>query len=437
MFEKIKRYFLHDLWDFSLRGEKGWRRFYFKILRIGTLSVRGFIQDKCALRASGLTYYTMMSVVPVLAMAFAIARGFGLQEYLKTQILESFQEQQAVLLDLFSFSEKLLDQTSGSIVAGVGIAILIWTVTQLLSNMESALNHIWGVKKLRSWRRLFSDYLAIMLLAPLFFILSSSATVWIANYLETSILAIAHGSILGAVVLFFIRLIPYVLFWILFSFIYLFLPNTKVRLSSALIGGVVAGTLYLLLQWGYFYFQVGVARYGAIYGSLAALPLFLIWAQLNWFLLLFGAEISFAHQTHEQREYEPAVEQMSDRFRLLLALWITQIAVERFIERQSQTTIELLMRSYQIPYGIAVLLLQELADAGILIEVKDAGYIPNRDVNELKIADVIHALEEKGHSDLPLIPSKAVEHLERALQSFRDLVDQSEQNSNLKDLSLP
>ncbi len=437
--EKIKHYFQHGLWDFSLYEKKGWSLFYYKTMRITSLAIRGFIQDKCSLRASALTYYTMISFVPILAMAFAVASGFGLKEYLKTQLLENFPENQAIFLSLFSFSDRLLEQTQGEILAGVGILLLIWSVTQLLSNMESALNHIWGVRKLRSWRRLFSDYFAFMLIGPLFYLFANALAVLIAHYIQVGILDVSKGSFFTTAILYAVTLIPYAMFWVLFSFIYLFLPNTKVQTRSAFIGGIVAGTLYLILQWAYIHFQVGVTRYGAIYGSLAALPLFLVWIQMSWFLLLFGAQISFAHQTHEQREYEPAVEQMSYSFRLLLALWIVQICIERFTSRQSPLSVELLMRKYQIPYSIATLLIHQLIDANIFIEVKEnndltQGYLPKRDINQLRISDVIDALQNTGSRELPPLTSKAFEQLEGALQSFRQKMEQSEQNRFLKDL---
>ncbi|MBF8262345.1 MAG: YihY/virulence factor BrkB family protein [Parachlamydiales bacterium] len=436
--EKIKRYFQQGLWDFSLKEKRGWNRVYYKLLRIAALSVRAFHQNQCSMRASALTYYTLMSLVPVLAMAFAVAGGFGMHQYLQERLLSYFHENQAVLSNLFSYSDKLLEQTKGGILAVFSIVLLIYSVTLLISNMERALNHIWGVRKLRSWRRLFTDYSALMLIAPLFFLFASALTVWISHYLEAGVLVVARGSTVTAAALFLIRLIPYAMFWILFGFIYLFLPNTKVRVFSAFLGGFVAGTLYLIVQWGYIYFQVGVARYGSMYGSLAALPLFLVWIQLNWFLLLFGAEISFAHQTHEQREFEPAVEKMSYSFRKLLALWITQICIDRFMKKWPPISVEILMETHQIPYSIATLLLHQLALANILIEVKDsdpaAGFIPNGDVHEMRVSDVIFALENHGTSDFPQLSAGALGQLDATLKAFREKIETCEENLYLLDL---
>ncbi|MES2272651.1 MAG: YihY/virulence factor BrkB family protein, partial [Chlamydiota bacterium] len=233
MVQKLHKFLKDELWNFPLSQEKGWRYTRFKWLRIAYLAIRGFHQDKCTLIASSLTYYTLMSIVPVLAMFFAIARGFGYQEHLRQDLLAKFQDHSRVLLEVFSFAEKLLEETKGGVIAGIGLAILFWSITQLLSNMESALNQIWGIKKMRSWKRIVSDYFSLMLIAPFLFILSGSMTVFVVGELETLLRTLALAPWAISSLLFFVRLIPYGLYWVLFSFIYLFMPNTKVHLRSA------------------------------------------------------------------------------------------------------------------------------------------------------------------------------------------------------------
>lgn len=263
-------------------------------LRIAYLACCRFYLDKCALNSSSLTYYTLMSLVPMLAMSIAIARGFGYSDVMREQLLERFQDQKEILAKLFDYADLFLEQAKGGAIAGLGVLILFFTVALLLRNLESILNHIWQVKRIRNWRRIFTDYLSIMLVAPIFFIFASSASVFVVDLLESWV----QNSLL----LFFIHIIPYGLFWILFSFIYLFMPNCNVQIRSAMLGGVVAACLYLIVQWGYIYFQLSVSQYGLIYGNMAALPLLLIWIQLSWFIILFGAEISHAHQTADEHE---------------------------------------------------------------------------------------------------------------------------------------
>ena len=243
MWTRWTQFWTEGLWDFRLEDILGWRRVFYRWLRIISLSVRGFITDRCIMRASSLTYYTLMSIVPMLTIFFAIARGFGVQEVLRETLIEKFQDQKIAILEIITFAEKLLDETRGGLIAGIGAVLLFWTAIQLLSSIEEALNHIWDIHKIRSFRRMFSEYFSWLFIAPLLFVLSNSAAV----------LALRHAKQwIGHLqpLFFLVQLTPYALFWFLFSFVYYFLPNTKVRFASAFIGGMVAGTLYFIAQWG-------------------------------------------------------------------------------------------------------------------------------------------------------------------------------------------
>ncbi len=433
-FERIKGFFQEGLWNFPLSRESGWRHFFFKWLRIAYLSLRGFIQDKCSLSASSLTYYTLMSIVPILAMSLAVARGFGYHEILRYEVLDQLKEQNAALVELFTYADKFLEEARGGIIAGVGLVILFWSVTLLLSNLETILNHIWGVKKMRTWRRVLSDYFALMLLGPFFFVLFNSFTVFVVDNLELFIRSLPLGAGVITALLFLVHLIPYALFWILFTFIYLFMPNTKVHFRSALWGGLFAGSLYVIVQWIYIYFQVGVSRYGAIYGSMAALPLFLIWIQLSFFLLLLGAEISYAHQTQEAHEFEGIAAKTSYSFKRILSLWIVHLAVLRTMKGEGPLTLEMLVKRYQIPTALASPILNDLCECGLLYEIQ-TGYIPARSVDTLRISDVLEALDTKGTHEFPFIESKSLAPFEKALENFRLQIETSPDNKLMHHVS--
>ncbi|MBS0625228.1 MAG: YihY family inner membrane protein [Verrucomicrobia bacterium] len=430
MISKWLRYLDRDLWNFNLSQKSGFERFRLKWLRVFYLSVRGFVQDQCTLRASSLTYYTLISIVPVLAMILAVAGGFGYREAIRDELLTKFHDQKEAFLQIIEFADQLLAQTKGGLIAGVGLVVLFWSVTALLNNMEIALNHIWGIHKMRPWRRILSDYFALMLIAPFFFLLSSSATVFIANRLENLVHFMPIGN-------FFIHLVPYALFWILFTFIFVFMPNTRVRFRSAFVGGLVTGTLYMIVQWGYIFFQIGVSRYGAVYGSFAALPLFLIWIQLSWFLVLFGAEVSYAHQTLETHEFGEIAEKMSYSLRRLLCLWVSYLVVHKFVKSGGPLSQEILVKRHQIPHGVLNRIAQELIDCGILLEVKGdkelIAYAPARSPDDLRISDVCEALDSKGTRDWPWIESKAWKQLEAALEGFQDKIRNDPDNKRLKD----
>jgi membrane protein len=428
MWKRWAQFWNEALWNFPLSEIRGWKKSFYKWLRVFAGAVRGFHNDRCAIRASSLTFYTLMSIVPMLALFFAIARGFGVSEYLRSELLARFQEQKTALAEVIQFAELLLEETRGGLIAGIGFLILFWSAMRLLANIEDVLNHIWEIPKMRSLRMILSEYVFILLIAPLFFVLSNSTVVFAAKYLDRWVHFFPVGHAVLSILLFLIHLLPYCLFWLFFSFLYFFLPNTRVRPASAFTGGIIAGTLYLLVQWGYIFFQVGASHYGAIYGSFAALPLFLIWLQLSWFLLLFGAEISYAHQTLENYEYEPAVGKISLSLKKTVSLWILYLCIQKFRKENLPMSFHWLVHAIRIPAALGKPILHELVEAGLLLETLEHTYLPTaRSINS-KVSDALQALEEKGINDLPFLRSKELERFEKTLHVFKGLIEQSGEN---------
>ncbi|MGA8179432.1 MAG: YihY/virulence factor BrkB family protein, partial [Desulfobacterales bacterium] len=331
---KVIDFIRTDIWRVRSKDLSRTRYLLVKQLRIIILAVRGFRKNKCPLSASALTFYSVLSIVPVVAMAFGIAKGFGFQNILEKQLLEKFQGQEEVMNRIVSFARSLLDNTKGGIIAGIGIIFLLWTVIKLFSQIERSFNDIWDVKTPRTFARKFSDYLSIMLISPILFILSSSVTVFISTQITAIAQKVALIGMFSQVIFLMLQFIPYGLIWILFTFMYMLMPNTKVKFSSGLVAGVVAGTVYQIAQWAYITFQVGVAKYNAIYGSFAALPLFLIWVQLSWMIVLSGAEISFAYQYVDTYEFEPDGRPISPAFKKLLSLQISRLVISRFLKAE-------------------------------------------------------------------------------------------------------
>ncbi|MBI5272736.1 MAG: YihY family inner membrane protein [Chlamydiia bacterium] len=309
MYQKISRYFREGLWNSSLYQETGWRCFVLKALRTGVLATQQFFHNRCSLHAASLTYYTVMAVVPILTVSFAIGRVFGFHDALKAEIVKQFDQNQEIVITLLGFADAMVDQVKGGSLALLGLFVLLWSIEQLLSSLERSLNQLWEVKRHRSWRRVLSDYLAITLFGPCFFFLATGAAVFFVDKVGEGLRALGLQAVIFTAIFFVVKLIPYCLFWVLFTFIYLFMPNTKVRPSSALLGGVCGGSAYMAMQLIYIHFQTLFNGYGVVYGSFAALPLFLIWVQVSWILLLFGACISQAHQTLQRHHFaEPSME---------------------------------------------------------------------------------------------------------------------------------
>ncbi len=434
MLDKIKRYFLQEIWDFSLREKPFWTRVSIKIQRVFILSLRGFSQDSCSLRASSLTFYTLLSVAPLLALAFAIAQGFGFQAHLKAELLHRFAEDRAFLSEMFQFSDRALAQVKEGVIVGAGVLVLFWSAASLLASMESTFNKIWKVKKIRTWRRLLSDYFAVILIAPLLFLLSSSLSLYVSGQLRQAIHSLLGETFISSFMLFFVGGVPYLFLWFLYALLFYLLPNTPVRFKCALAGGLITGALSLFLQSTFLYFQVGVTHYNAVYGSFAALPLFLIWVQVNWLLLLLGAEISHASQTQEQMEYAISASKMSYSLQLAITLWIARVAVERLLENKP-LSVELLFCEHRIPYAISEPALKQLTDAGILAELKEKEtYLPQCNIQTLSITHLIDAVLKKGDDSLSFSMPKEFLEIKETLDEFHKLLENSPKNRYIKDL---
>ena len=280
MVAKAIQFLKQDIW--RIRASKLSKRtsIWLRSLRIFLLSIKEFSTDKCMLRASALTFYSLLSIVPIFAMAFGVAKGFGVQSLLEQRLLSSFQGQEEAINKVIVFSNTLLENTRGGLLAGIGIALLFWAVIKMLGNIEKSFNDIWGVRHERSMGRKFSDYLSLMLICPILIIMSGSLTVFITTQVTLITEKVALLGYLGPIIFTSLNILSYAVIWILLTFIYSFMPNMKIPLSSALAGGIIAGTLYKFVQFGYIHFQVGVSKYNAIYGSFAALPLFLVWLQM-------------------------------------------------------------------------------------------------------------------------------------------------------------
>jgi len=436
---KISDFFKTGIWRIRLKDLPRKKSFAVKQLRIIFLTIHGFNHDKCPLRASALTFYSLLSIVPVAALAFGIAKGFGFAKRLETLLYEKLPGQEEVLTQVIAFANTLLENTKGGVIAGIGIVVLLWSVIKVLSHIEGSFNAIWEIRKHRSISRKITDYLSIMLVCPVLFIMSSSVTVFITTQIKHITEKVALIGLFSPIIFLFLKLIPYGLIWVLFTTIYIFLPNTRVNFSSGIIAGVVAGTLYQIVQWAYINFQVLVAKYNAIYGSFAALPLFLIWLQISWLIVLFGAEISFSYQNVHTHEFNPEGRKIAPALKKLLALQIVHLLVKKFSKGEKPLTTSQISYALEIPFYLARKILDELVESGVLSPTaaesnKDIAFQPSRDINLLTVNSIIQALEQEGIDDIPMAQTAELQTLSETLKTFSDVIEKSPANRLLKDI---
>jgi membrane protein len=269
----------------------------YKIIKTFILAFRNVKGYQLSTRSSALTYNSLLSIVPLLAVIFAIAKGFGFQNIIQSELFHYMGWQKEVMTNAMSFIDKSLEYAKTGVFLGIGVVLLFYTVVKLLSAIEKNFNDIWRVKKSRSIYRMFTDYFALFLIAPLFLIVNAGFSIFLNSVSSRS-------EVIDFVVSPILEIIPYMIVIFLFTFLFIYIPNTKIKFTSALFGGVFSGILFQLVQYFYINGQINISNYNAIYGSFAALPLLLLWLQTSWFICLFGVALSFSYQNVHKFNFE-------------------------------------------------------------------------------------------------------------------------------------
>jgi membrane protein len=436
--DQLKR--LNDaIWNTPLSELSRRKSYIFKQLRIIVLAIRGFLNDKVQLRASALTFYSLLSVIPVAAIVFAIAKGFGLDQTLQDLIIKKSGSEQEVLSWLLQKARIAIEKTRGDYIAGIGMIILFWSVMSLLNHIESSFNHIWQISSSRPWYRKFTDYLTIMLIAPAFIILSSGITGFQVTTLPDYMNNAPILDFFKPVISFLVKFAPYFLSWVALTVLYIIMPNAKVKFMPALISGLIAGTILQGIQWLYIDLQFGISKLNAIYGSFAAVPLFIIWLQTSWTVVLLGAEISFANQNLSRYEMESEALNISTYQKRALVLMIMHMIIRNFMLGEKPISAEYIAVNLKIPVRLARDILQDLSSANLVSiihenEEKERLYQPALDVNRLTVSYVFSRLDKKGVEQIMVIRNKDYEKIISMLEKFDKLISKSDANILIKDL---
>jgi membrane protein len=372
-------------------GLKG--RFFSVLQSIYSILI-SFDTHQGLLRAAALTYTTLLSLVPFLAIAFSVLKGLGAQNALEPILQQFAGDSEETISRIIDY----VNNTNVKSLGAIGLVFLILAVISLMGNIEEAFNAVWGVSETRSVQRRFSDYLSVVVVGPVLLLAATTMTTslqsqWMLQWL-------IQNTYLGGAILLLFQFLPYLSVSIAMVFLYIFIPNTRVSFASAVAGGVVAGTAWELAQWGYFHFQVGVAKYNAIYGTLAALPIFLVWIYTSWLIVLFGLEIVFAHQHRGRSLPGSSAFSLSVTAREELAVALLLQVNLHFIKGGIPPSPHLLADELNVPLLPLETLFDQLERLGFLVATSGSrsGWLPARDPSELQVSDVIRAL--RGVSEL-------------------------------------
>jgi membrane protein len=393
----VVHFFAKTLWELDSDSYRGFKRFGVRYLQIMVLVVKNFREDNCLLRASALSFTTILSIVPFFALTFAVLKGLGVQNKLEPYILNQVAAGSHEIVDNIV---TYINNTNMTSIGAIGLVTLLVTVITLLDSIEDAFNVIWGVRETRSFYRKFSDYLSVLISGPLLLLAAISITTSLQS--QTLIKWVLESTYLGDLLLLIFRLIPYFSVWLAFFFLYIFIPNTKVRFRSALLGGILAGTVWQLAQWGYIHSQVGVAKYNAIYGTLALLPIFMVWIYTSWLIVLFGVEVVAAHQnikTFRQEVHNPII---SQTMKELLALSLLREIATAFYYGRPACNAEHLAEQLDVSVRLVRDMLTQLAADGYLVAMagEEDAYQPARELDQITIAEVLFSLRNCGVDDV-------------------------------------
>jgi membrane protein len=470
-----RRFFQEELWDRDVGTLPRMKRFLFSLCRVSTIVVKGFIADNCGLQASALTYITLMSMIPVLALMFSFTKGIGMQNRIievigleKHEVTETVDGEKVVdihfsipapdseddeakeqagevpepntpesrkeSMRLRSLPEPLqkavitiftyVENTKFGTLGLVGSLLLFWAVVKAISKLEHTFNAIWGIKESRPLFRRITEYIFLIIMIPMVFLVATSVNAAMSSQEVVDRIREFVGP-LAWLYRRLIRLSGFVLIGLAFSFLYGFMPNTKVKLFPALVAGFVAGLLWFLTQWAYITFQIGVTKYNAIYGTFAVVPFFLAWLYANWMLVLFGAEVSFAVQNHRTYILESSSSSASPAVLSLLGLVLTYEACKAFYEGRSAWSPVDYAREHAIPARMLGAVTSGLVDAGVLVRVAGDGerYVPGKDLSRLTVEDVEEAF--RGHNKqfsqkfVKLLPERLGDEFLSQYETFR------------------
>ena len=427
-FKRISEYIKHGVWqkdDAEFDNRKSlWLT---RQLRLIVYTIRGVGQHATFIRASALTFYTIMSIVPILALAFGVIKGFGLDVDLGGYLIDRFPEYERIA----EFAGSVLDRTKGGIVALTGFVILIWAAVRVFSNVEDAFNNIWEVKKPRSLARKITAYAAVIFMLPIALVVISAIVAYIQNFFGQ------YKYLSGKV---FYYLVPIAIMWLLFFAMYKIIPNTKVKARNAAKAALIASIGFLVFQAIYVYIQSSVNAYNVIYGSFAAIPLLLIWMQTSWIIILIGGELSFSFQNMDSYRQERDALLVSYDNRRKITVAVMLVIVKHFNDDSGLPTSEEIAKYLKLPLRIVRDVISNLEDAGLVVAIRTGQsdkvrrYIPAHDTSDMKFYGILQATEAVGTKITSRTDVPEMHEVNAILDEIKERVSESDTNVLLSTL---
>ena len=387
--------------------DNSFQKIGYSTIRTIVLVVRGFGSKNLNDTAKSITFSLIFAIIPILAMVLAIAKGFGVADVIEHQLNVSFLGETGMVPTIMEMVDRYLETTQGGLFIGIGLLILLWAVYSFFQSVETAFNKIWNVKSSRSILRQFTTYIAILVLVPVLAVCSTGVELYVHTVVEGYIdVSSLHES--------WMKVLQFLICWLLFTWMYIAIPNTKVRFLPAIIPGVLMGTGFQLLQMLSVYLIALLSRTSIVYGAFASIPILMTLLQYTSLLILLGADMSYAIQNNEEFEYEHDLNQMSRRYKDYVMLYLLSVIIHRFESDEEPLTAHELAKEDRLPIRLVNQLLSRLEDVGVVREVyvegkEDKTFQPALDTHRISIGMVITRIDAQGTEEFLQAPSERMQ----------------------------
>lgn len=434
----LNKSIFHLVWETPLEPLPRWQQLLINIARVTHLIIRDLAEGQLTMRAMGLVYTTLLSMVPLLAVSFSVLKGFGVHNQVKPMLLKMMEPLGEKGIEITNQIIGFVDNIKVGVLGSVGLALLFYTVISLLQKIERSFNYTWRVAGIRPLSQRFSEYLSVIMIGPVLVFTAIGLTASVSS--TTLVQALMEHYLLGWLFELLAYLLPYVIMTIVFSFIYVLFPNTRVKVSAAIVGGVVASILWQLSGWVFATFVVNSAKYTAIYSVFATLIIFLIWLYLNWLILLVGCSIAFYTQHAEYRNLRARITRLSNRVREKMGLYIMALVGRHYYQKKAPWTVSTLASTLAVGTDTCERMVTALCEGGLLVKSADTPphLLPASSLETMTLEEILKTIRSSGErnsvspDDLP-----ADAGVDAVIRDMENGIDNALTGRNLRDLSLP
>ena len=395
---------LEHIWSVNEKHLSFLQRVGLRILKRFVITWECITKNNILNYASALTYSSMLAAVPVFAIIFAIARGFGFDTIIETKLRSSLEGNPDIADTILYFVDSYLQHTKGGVFIGIGLIFLLYTLLSLTANIEQAFNTIWYVKRSRSIYRQIIDYVGIFLFLPFVIVITSGLNI----FLQTFRTLLPDTRLLSKTMTFILHVSPVVFAVLAFMVLFTLMPNTRVKWKHTIWPSILTGIVFMAVEWLYVHYQIKLSAYNAIYGSFAAIPLFMLWLQISWCICLFGAQLCYANQSLHTYAFERISDELSRRYRDTLILLLMSRICKHFSNGLKPYTAHKLAVDTHLPDSLVGILLAELTEIQLLVETRnepgdEPRYLPAIDIHRITVGMITRRIDSHGIENPSLV----------------------------------